>query len=269
MKFRIPLLFASISLASAVSAPLALKFTPGETLKYYSTISATETASFKGETFAVKVSGSNTMVVKVSSVSSGTAKLAISYTGAAANATATSLPAAAKKDRAKIEGAAEKSLKASLTGGQRSQTVRPNGSSTYTLPVTDGQKLTIEDGAFMMLVLPKTTPQVNVPWTETIRLPIPGASNSITIKYKLVGNATFNGKSVKKIVFSSSSSGSKTQQGITGKVSTSVSGFLLLDPVAGKLVQGEVDRSVRTTLTHPKEGTRTSEETSVQKFKKV
>lgn len=248
---------------------LALKFAKGETLRYLSSISATQSAKYRGETFALKMSGSNTMVISVQSVANGKASMSVSYTGGRSSATATSLPVGAKKDRAKIEAEAAKSLKATLSGGSRSQTVKSNGSSTYSIPMKDGQSMTIQDGAFMMLILPKVAPKVNIPWTANIRMPIPGATGAMPVKYKLVGSATYNGRAARKIVFSTSDTESKKQGDVAMKVSIGVNGYILLNPATGKIVQGAVHRNVKTTITHAKEGTRTSEQSSVQTFKKV
>ncbi len=258
-----------LPLASAGQSPLALRFAKGETLRYVSSVSATQSAKYRGEIFAIKMSGSNTMVISVKSVANGKASMSVSYTGGQSFATATSLPEGAKKDRAKIEAEAAKALKATLSGGARSQTVKGNGSSTYSIPMKDGQSMTIQDGAFMMLILPKLAPRVNTPWTAHIRMPIPGATGAMSVKYKLVGSATYNGQAARKIVFSTSDSESKKQGDVAVKVTIGVNGHILLNPASGKIVQGEVRRSVKTTLTHAKEGTRTSEQSSLQTFKKV
>ncbi|MGI8923565.1 MAG: hypothetical protein ACR2HJ_05905 [Fimbriimonadales bacterium] len=270
MKLRIPLLLAMLPLASVgAQSPLALKFAKGETLRYLSSVSASQSAKYRGETFAIKMSGSNTMVISVKSVANGKALMSVSYTSSQSAATATSLPEGAKKDRVKIEAEAARAIKATLSGGARSQTVRSNGSSTYSIPMKDGQSMTIQDGAFMMLILPKGAPNVNTRWTANIRMPIPGATRAMPVKYKLVGTATYNGQAARKIVFSTSDSESKKQGDVAMKVRIDVKGHFLLNPATGKIVQGEVNRSVKTTLTHAKEGTRTSEQSSVQTFKKV
>src|SRR5438093_1495269 len=173
-------------LASMNAQSPALKFSPGETLRYQSTISGSTTVSLGGTTSAININGSHVINYKVNSVAGGKATVTVSYSGARATATATALPPEAKKDKARIEKAMADRMKAGMTGGARTQTVTPRGNSIYRMSVADGTTMTIEDGAFMMLVLPASFPPVNGTWKAGIRMPEPGAK-LISITYKNMG----------------------------------------------------------------------------------
>lgn len=262
--------FILIALAAVpvlASAPLKLIFAKGETMQYKVTMTATETSSFKGDTLELKMTGSHVMALKVSSVSGGVAKMSVGYSGATASASALSLPAEVKKDKAKIEEAATKAMKASLLSGARSQTVRPNGAATYTIKAGEGQSLTIEGGAFMMLVLPTGEPTLNKTWTANIRQPMPNAP-SLPCKFKWVGNITKNGRPLRKIAVSMSQSKSNKQGEVTLSMSESVIGHVLFDSGRGKVIEGVIERTAKQTAKHSKEGTRTRVQESKQFFVK-
>ncbi|MDQ2985980.1 MAG: hypothetical protein M3R13_04580 [Armatimonadota bacterium] len=249
------------------SAPLKLVFAKGETMQYKVTIAATEASSFKGDTLELRMTGSQVMTMKVSSVSGGAAKMSVGYSGATASATALSLPAEVKKDKAKIEQAATKAMKASLLSGARSQTVRSNGVASYTMKAGEGQSLTIEGGAFMMLVLPAGEPTLNKSWTANIRQPMPGAP-SLPCKFKWVGNITKNGRPLRKIAVAMSQSKSNQQGEVTLSMSESVTGYVLFDSGRGKVLEGVIERTAKQTAKHSKEGTRTQVQESQQSFVK-
>jgi len=258
---------ALLAVPVMAAAPLKLLFSKGETLRYKVDITSTETTSLKGDTAELKMSGSHVMTMKVSSVANGLATMSVSYSNATASATAVSLPTEVKKDKAKIEAAAAKTLKSALSTGARSQKVKSNGSATYTMKAGEGQSLTIEGGAFMMLVLPTSEPVLNKPWAANIRQPMPG-SPALPVKFKWVGNVTVGGRQLKKIVISMSQSKSDKQGEISLSMSESANGFVLFDSGRGKVMSGEIERAVKQTVKHEKEGTRVQEQSSTQKFTK-
>jgi hypothetical protein len=262
------LLLAFACIPVMAVAPLKLIFSKGEVMKYRVNIDSTESTSLKGDTFEMKVSGSHLMTLTVASVSGGVASMSVKYSNAAANATALSLPPEAKKDKAKIEQNAEKALKAALLSGARSQKVRSNGSATYTLSAGEGQSLSIEGGAFMMLVLPSDTPTLNKVWSANIRQPMPGAP-ALPCKFKWVGNVTKNGRTLRKITIQMTQSKSNKKGDVSISVSETAIGHILFDAAKGKVIEGEVQRTAKQTLKHVKEGTRTQTQVSKQTFVKV
>lgn len=193
--------------------------------------------------------------------------MSVAYSNATASATALSLPAEVKKDKAKIEADAAKALKAALSTGARSQKVKSNGSATYTMRAGEGQSLSIEGGAFMMLVLPTGEPALNKPWTANIRQPMPG-SPALPIKFKWVGTVTQSGRPLKKIMISMSQSKSDKQGEVSLSLSETANGFVLFDSGRGKIMSGEIERTVKQTVKHEKEGTRVQEQSSKQTFTK-
>ena len=264
---KAPLLLALAFVPAIAAAPLRLIFTKGETLKYRVTISSTETNSFKGDTAEIKLTGSHVMTMKVSAISGGVATMSVSNSGATASATATSLPPELKKDKAKIEQAAANALKAALTSGARSQKVKSNGSATYNINAGEGQTLTIEGGAFMMLVLPAGEPVLNKPYTVNIRQPMPGAP-ALPCTFKWVGNVTKNGKPLRKIIVSMKQSKSDKQGEITVSMSETATGHVLFDAGRGKVIEGVIDRTAKQTVKHATQGTQTKNQTSKQSFVK-
>jgi hypothetical protein len=265
-KTALLIVFATVPALAA--APLKMIFTKGETLKYKVNITSTETNSFKGDTAEIKLTGTQVMTMKVSSVAGGVATMSVGYSGATATATATSLPAEVKKDKAKIEQAAANALKAALSGGARSQKVKPNGSATYSIKAGEGQTLTIEGGAFMMLVLPAGEPVLNKSYTVNIRQPMPGAP-ALPCTFKWVGNVTKNGKPLRKIMVTMKQSKSEKQGELTISISESANGYVLFDSGRGKVIEGVVDRSAKQTVKHATQGTQTKNQVSKQSFVKV
>jgi hypothetical protein len=264
-KSAILLAFAFVPALAA--APFKLVFTKGETLRYKVNISSTETSSFKGDTAEIKMTGSQVMTMKVTSISGGVATMSVGYSGATASATATSLPSEVKKDKAKIEEAAAKAMKAALGAGARSQKVKSNGSATYSIKAGEGQTLSIEGGAFMMLVLPNGEPALNKPYTVNVRQPMPGAP-ALPCTFKWVGTLTKNGRPLRKIMVSMTQSKSDKQGEVSVSMRETVSGFVLFDASRGKVMEGEIDRSLKQTMTHESQGTRTQNQTSKQSFVK-
>ncbi len=258
---------ALLTVPAIAAAPLKLLFTKGETLRYKVDITSTETTSVKGDTAELRMSGSHVMTMKVTSVSNGVATMSVGYSNATASATALSLPEDAKKNKAKIEAAAASALKTALSTGARSQKVKSNGTATYTMKAGEGQSLTIEGGAFMMLVLPTSEPVLNKPWTANIRQPMPGAP-ALPVKFKWVGNVTKNGRPLKKIMMSVSQSKSDKQGEISMSMTESAGGFVLLDSGRGKVMSGEIERTLKQTMKHEKEGSRIQQQTSKQSFTK-
>ena len=258
-------LLASPALAAA---PMKLIFTKGETLKYKVSVVSTESTSLKGETAEIRVQGSHLMTIKVSAVSGGLATMSVGYSGATASATALSLPPDAKKDKAKIEQAAANALKTALSTGARSQKVKSTGSATYSIKAGEGQTLSIEGGAFMMLVLPTTEPALNKPWKVNIRQPIPGAP-ALPCTFKWVGNVTKNGKALRKIMVHMTQSKSNKQGDVTVSMSETATGYVLFDAGRGKIMEGVIDRSAKQTAKHATQGTRTQTQSSKQTFVKV
>jgi hypothetical protein len=258
---------ALLTLPAIAAAPLKLLFTKGETIRYKVDITSSETTSVKGDTAELRMTGSHVMTMKVSSVANGVATMSVGYSNATASATAVSLPAGAKKDKAKIETAAANALKSALSTGARSQKVKSNGSATYTMKAGEGQSLTIEGGAFMMLVLPTAEPALNKPWTANIRQPMPG-SPALPVKFKWVGNVTVNGRPLKKIMISMSQSKSDKQGEISLSMTETANGFVLFDSGRGKVMSGEIERAVKQTVKHETEGSRVQEQSSKQTFTK-
>jgi hypothetical protein len=181
---------------------------------------------------------------------------------------ALSLPPDAKTDKAKIEASASKALKAALSSGARSQKVKSNGSATYTMRAGEGQSLTIEGGAFMMLVLPAGEPVLNKTWTANIRQPMPGAP-AMQCKFKWVGNVTKNGRALRKITVQMSQTKSNKQGDVTLSLNESAVGFVLFDSGRGKVMEGQVERTAKQTAKHATQGTRTQTQVSKQVFVKV
>lgn len=262
------LLLAFATVPALAAAPLKMIFAKGETLKYKVIVASTETNSFKGDTAEIKLTGSQVMTMKVSAVSGGVATMSVGYTGATATATATSLPPEMKKDKAKIEQAAANALKAALSGGARSQKVKSNGSATYSIKAGEGQTLTIEGGAFMMLVLPAGEPVLNKPYTVNIRQPMPGAP-ALPCTFKWVGNVTKNGKALRKIMVTMKQSKSDKQGELSISISESASGYVLFDAGRGKVMEGVVDRTAKQTVKHATQGTQTKNQVSKQSFVKI
>ena len=194
--------------------------------------------------------------------------MSVGYSGATASATATSLPAELKKDKAKIEGAAAQALKNALSGGARTQKVKANGSATYNLKAGEGQTLTIEGGAFMMLVLPNGEPALNKSYTVNIRQPMPGAP-ALPCTFKWVGNVTKNGKALRKIMVTMKQTKSNKQGDVTISMTETASGHVLFDAGRGKVMEGAIERSAKQTVKHATEGTRTQNQVSMQSFVKI
>src|SRR6185295_14337083 len=161
-------LFALAALSSA-QGPLAFKFTKGEVIRYRATMQIVRSNSFKGETSAIEANGTHTITAKVTSASPSRSTMSVSYSAASATAKATSLPAEARAKKGEIEKGTADMLKRSLEGMTRTQSVLASGKTTYTLPLGDGKSMTIEDGAFMMLMLPKTPPTPGMTWTAFVR----------------------------------------------------------------------------------------------------
>lgn len=262
------LLLAFASLPALAVAPLKMIFAKSETLKYRVNISSTEANSFKGDTAEIKLTGSQVMTMKVSAVSGGVATMSVGYSGATASATATSLPPEVKKDKAKIEQAAAKALKAALTAGARSQKVKANGSATYSIKAGEGQTLTIEGGAFMMLVLPAGEPVLNKPYIVKIRQPIPGAP-ALPCTFKWAGNVIKNGRPLRKIMVTMKQSKSNKQGELTVSMSETASGYVLFDAGRGKVMEGVIERTAKQTVKHATQGTQTKNQTSKQSFVKI
>jgi len=263
------LIWIALLFVPAVAAgPFKLHFTKGETLRYKVNITSTETTSVKGDTAELRMSGSQVMTLKVSSVSGGSATMSVSYSNVTASATALSLPAEAKKNKDKIEDAAAGALKTALSRGARSQRVKANGSATYTMKAGEGQSLTIEGGAFMMLILPAGEPVLNKPWTAKIRQPMAGAP-ALPIKFKWVGTVTVAGRPLKKIVISMTQSKSDKQGELSLTATETAGGFVLFDAARGKVMSGEIERKAKQTIKHKTEGSRVQEQTSKQSFTKI
>ena len=269
MPFNKCLLWLALTASPAMAAaPMKLLFTKGETLKYKVSVESTESTSFKGDTAEIKVKGSHLMTIKVSSVSGGLASMTVGYSGATASATAVSLPPDAKKDKAKIEQAAANALKTALSTGARSQKVKSNGSATYAIKAGEGQTLSIEGGAFMMLVLPPGEPALNKPWKSNIRQPVPGAP-ALPCTFKWVANVSKGGKNLRKIMVHMTQSRSNKQGEVTLSMSETASGFVLFDASRGKVVEGVIDRNAKQSAKHATQGTRTQTQSSKQTFVKI
>lgn len=267
MRYKTALLCVAVAAAATAAAPMKLQFTKGETLRYRVSVESTETTSVNGDTVELNMKGSHVMTMKVSSIASGVATMTVGYSGATASAKALSLPPEARKDKDKIEQQAAAVMKAALSSGARSQKVRSTGAATYTLAAGEGQSLTIEGGAFMMLVLPTGEPALNKPWTVNIRQPMPGAP-ALPCTFKWVGTLEKNGRSLRKILVSMSKSGSNKQGEVSITANETASGHILFDTARGKVMEGEIERTVKQTLKHEKEGTRTQTQVSKQSFVK-
>jgi hypothetical protein len=262
------LTLAFACLPALAAAPLKLLFSKGETMKYRVSVESTETTSFKGDTVEIKLTGSHVMTMRVNGVSGGLATMGVAYSGATAKATALSLPTEAKKDKAKIEAAAANALKAALSGGARTQKVRSNGVATYSIKAGEGQTLTIEGGAFMMLVLPSGEPMINKPWSASIRQPMPGAP-ALPCKFKWVGNVTKNGKPLRKITVHMTQAKSNKQGEVTLSLNETATGYVLFDSRRGKVMEGVIERTAKQTAKHASQGTRTQVQASKQSFTKI
>lgn len=270
MKLNTLLLLVPLAAFTAAQAPtsMALKFTKGETIKYRSTVSGAESVSFKGDTSAIRMSGTDVITIKVTSASPAKAAMSVTYGSATASATATSLPKEARSKKSEIEKQYAQALKKSLAGGSRTQTVTSRGVTTFRIQVGDGKSLTIEDGAFMMLVLPSKAPAVNSTWKATVRMPSPASTESLKMTYKLVGMKDVGGEPAYKIAFSAGDSQSKKQGDLSAKATFKLNGYCLLGSKSGKLLYGEVSRSTTTVLSG-KEGTRTAVQNSLQTYTKA
>lgn len=265
------LFLAALAFAPAIAGapPMSLKFKKGEILKFKITLTGRESSEFKGETMAIRFSGSHVMSMKVTSATASSASMSVSYSGAQASATAESLPPSAKSKKDEIEKEVAKGLQQSMGAGNRTQTVNSRGVTTYKLAIGDGKTITIEGGAYMMLVLPSKAPSMNVPWTATVRMPVVNSSESLKLTYKVVGSLQKGSENAYKILLNSSDTTSKTDGNVSGKLTTTVSGYVLLGQTSGQVLYGEVIRETKTVLTHKQQGTRTGIQSSKQVFTKI
>lgn len=254
------------ALALLQAAP-ALKFSPGEVLKYQMTLSGTQMSVAKGATNALSLSGSHTVIFKVASVANGTASMAVSYSGARASATATSLAPELKKDKAKIEKLTAERLKRSMTGEKRRQTVTPLGKTTY-IYSGDGKTMTISDGAFLMLILPSKLPALNGTWKAGVRMPDPNATGMLKMTYKYLGMTSYGSEQAYKISFSSNVTDSGRQGKVTGRLSIVLQGTLMLGAKSGKVLRGDIRRTLRRDVT-AEQGTISQTEDFTQTFTKA
>lgn len=264
--FNLVILFA-IAAFSPNQAGM-LKFAKGEVMKYKSTLSGSNTASFKGSTQAATFKGSNIMTVAVTSVTQTSASMKVTYSNAQGNVTITALPPEMKSKKAEIEKQISQSLKAGLNSGDRTQTTNSRGVTTYNLSLGDGKTMSISEGAFLMLVLPAGGAAPGKTWTANVRLPAAEASGSMKVQYKCTGIESYAGQQCYKITFTSSDSQSGKQGEVTMSMRASVSGTIYLSQ-GGKVLYGDVKRTNTATLTHAKEGTRTQKQESVQTFTKI
>jgi len=128
--------------------------------------------------------------------------------------------------------------------------------------------LTIEGGAFMMLVLPNGEPALNKSYTVNIRQPMPGAP-ALPCTFKWVGNVTKNGKALRKIMVTMKQTKSNKQGDVTISMTETASGHVLFDAGRGKVMEGAIERSAKQTVKHATEGTRTQNQVSMQSFVKI
>lgn len=260
-------IFVALSLLPPAQAP-ALRFTKGETLRYKTTMTGSRSASFKGSTQAMSYSGGCTMTLSVTSASAASAKMKVAYSGSFAKATVTALPPEMRAKKAEFEKAASDGIAKGMVSGGRSQSVTSRGIATFTIPLGDGKSMTISDGAFMMLVLPGTALSSGKTWRANVRMPIPEATGSIKVAYSFAGMQAFGGQQAYKITFASSDTQNQAKGEISAKMTTSLTGSILLGATSGKVLYGEVKRDSSTTLTHKTQGTRTAKQISIQTFTK-
>jgi hypothetical protein len=267
MKTRIAAAVLAISAIAWAQAPLAFKFTKGETIKYRSTIHTSRSVSFRGDTNTIEADGSHTITIAVNTVGATGASMTVTYGSAQATAKALALSGEAKAKKSEIEKATAAALKASLSGMKRTQTVTPNGRATYKFS-GDGTSFSIEDGAFMMLLLPKSFPKLNETWSANVRLPDPSSTGANKMNYKYLGPISYSGVNALKIGITASDTKSEKNNQATAKMTADAAGYFIFDPASGRLLYGEIKRTVQSTIT-AKEGTQTSVQKTVQTYTRV
>jgi hypothetical protein len=264
MKMKFLLAVVGLAAASAAQSP-ALKFTKGEVLRYKATLESTQSDAFRGETQAIKMMGSHTITMKVTNASSTSATMSVTYSGAQAAATVLSLPPKLRDKKSEIEKNTTAALKKSMNEGTRTQVVSSRGQTVYTVPVGDGTSVTIPEGAFLMVSLPSSPPIINKPWTANVRMPSAANRSPQKFTFKYVGLAAYKNQKAYKIVLSASNSDQQKEGEVSGKRTMTITGYVLIS-TSGKVVYGELSRKQTTTMTHAKEGTRTSQQTTKQTY---
>gem|GEM_PF-6417816 len=227
----------------ASTAPLQLKFTAGEHLRYAATISF-EDVRGPGK---LAMTGRHIMDIQVTSVNGGRSKMKVSYSGISTSAkvSGAAMPA---DQKSKLEKDSAEGLKRSLGGPGRTQDVEPNGRTTYHLK--NGNKtVDIEEGAFLMTRLPAGGIKLNQKWTVKLAFPEPNASKPISTTYKFVGITKEKGEQGCKFTFSASDGKTQTVQQGTVKARLQLTGFVVVGSTSGKVLYGEFVRKIETTFT--------------------
>lgn len=246
--------------------PISLKFSPGETLKYATSINVVESRN----PGTLRVNGTHMVTIKVSAVKDGKSTMNVSYSDPTAEAFISGLPASVPKEQKdQIVAQSKLGMKNSLGGPGRSQIVNPRGRTTYFVKGEKARTITISNGAFLMAILPETAPTMNQKWTVPVAFPDANSAKPLQVTYKLVGTTIEPGEQGLKLSLTATDHGSRTDRGATLSTNLELSGWIVIGAKSGKVLKGEFTRTIRATFTVPKQPAQKSTTKVTQSYKKV
>ncbi|HWP31204.1 MAG TPA: hypothetical protein VNK96_05725 [Fimbriimonadales bacterium] len=249
------LLIASLLSLSGQNPSWSFRFQNGEILKYRSSVNEKRTMKLPDGTLELTADAEVIVTLRVTSVNANYATMSVGYSQPKAKVSILKAPPKVdSKKKKEYETSATEQLKRLLLAGDRTQRVTSRGVSTYVYKVGAGKSLTIENGGFFLLVLPKSPPKVGQTWSANVALPDPNGSEPVKYTYKYVGMQKVGKEDAYKITLSSSTSGSqKMPKGGTLSGSEKISGYMLLGKNSGKLLSGEISRVATSRLSSESE----------------